>query len=442
MRNWIGELGLFGLIVVAAAIAGAAASNIPAALLVAAIAYLAWHLAHLARMVRALHRDEIKEPYPAGVWGDVWQAVHRTQTDKREAHESLVRFDSRFRDAAAVFPDALVVLTRSGRIRWCNPAAEDTLFDRKLESVRDHKLDEFFIEPALRELLVAEQSAQPLILSRHHNRSRVLSIRLLPFGRKKNQRLLVASDITRVHNLDAARRDFLANVSHELRTPLTVISGYLEPLGEHLQDDPAWAHTLQLMQLQATRMRQMIDELTLLSQLESKDESEPPTQTDIDVGALIDEIVGEAQALDVAAGHQIEVAADATLQLRGIHSEIRSAISNLAVNALRHTPIGTHVEIKWHRHGSGAAISVTDDGPGIDAQHLPRLTERFYRVDPGRSRASGGTGLGLAIVRHILIRHEAQLSIDSVPGRGSTFRCEFPPTRIVRSGPAAAQSDG
>lgn len=418
--------------------AGLASGALLLFVLPAVLGYLAWHLVQLARFLHGLRSDTLSRKGPPGAWGDAWTIAHDLQAARLKARRKLQRFDTRFRDAAASFPDALIALSRSRNVRWCNQIALDLFFDDGLEHITGRRLHELVVSEPLQSYLETGDFDRPLIIAAPQDRSRVLSVRVLPFGRKKHQLMLIGSDITRMYHLDEARRDFVANVSHELRTPLTVIAGYLEPLADHLRGEREWSHSLVLMQQQAARMNRMIDDLTLLSRLES--EEKPRHDETIEIGSLIDDVLVESKALAIAATHEVTIAAQRDTALRGDRIEIRSVVSNLLVNALRHTPAGTHVEITWRRTGDGAALEVRDDGPGIDPAHLPRLTERFFRVDPGRSRRSGGTGLGLAIVKHVLSRHDAQLSIQSEPGRGSTFRCEFPFSRLLRL-PAAAAPD-
>ncbi len=440
MKGWQRELLVVAAGVVAVVAAGTATARLTQIALAAALGYLGWHLLQLVRFYRHLQDASLGKNAPPGIWGDIWSSAFDVQAAEHRIRKKLARFDARFRDAAALFPDALVALSRSHNVRWCNAMAAELLFGGPGVQVTGRKLAQLLDSPRLVDYLDSRDFGQPLLISPPHDRSRVLSVRMLPFGRKKHQLLLIASDITGTYRLDAARRDFVANVSHELRTPLTVITGYLEPLAEFHDGDAEWMHSIDLMQDQAARMRQMIDDLTLLSRLETEDKLRH--DTNIDMRRLTVDVVREARALSVASGHRLDIATADAVNLSGDEIEIRSAVSNLIFNALRHTPGGTRVEIRWQATADGAEFVVADDGPGIAEEHLPRLTERFYRVDPGRARRSGGTGLGLAIVKHVLSRHDAQLTIDSEPDKGSTFRCEFPAARILRTPAVAADNRG
>ncbi len=251
----------------------------------------------------------------------------------------------------------------------------------------------------------------------------LLSARIVPYGKK--QRLLLATDISRVRRLEQVRRDFVANVSHELRTPLTVISGYLETLLD--SDSPAfdlWRQPLHRMQEQSRRMLHIVEDLLLLVRLESRKER-PPFKP-VNVPALLAAIVDDAIALSDEQGHQISLTADPELWIAGSEKELHSAFANLVFNAVRYTPAGRRIEIRWFADDGGIHLAVEDDGEGIAPHHIPRLTERFYRINRDRSRDSGGTGLGLSIVKHVLNHHGGQLRISSELGVGSVFTCDFP----------------
>ncbi|HOW63165.1 MAG TPA: phosphate regulon sensor histidine kinase PhoR, partial [Candidatus Contendobacter sp.] len=251
----------------------------------------------------------------------------------------------------------------------------------------------------------------------------LLGARIVPYGKK--QRLLLATDISQLRRLEQMRRDFVANVSHELRTPLTVISGYLETLLD--SENPAleaWRQPLHRMQEQSRRMLHIIEDLLLLARLEAR--KEPLPRKPVNVPALLADIADDALALSGDQNHQIEVSADPDLWILGCEKDLRSAFANLAFNAVRYTPAGGRIALRWFADASGAHLTVEDNGEGIAPQHIPRLTERFYRINRDRSRGSGGTGLGLSIVKHVLNHHGGQLRIASELGVGSVFTCDFP----------------
>ena len=428
-EQWKSELAwLAGGLTVAAAL-GALFGNLWFYLALALALYLARHLRQLARLLVLLHGKQKPEPpYPSGPWGVVFGEVRRLKTGSRKRKRRLAQFLTRFREAVTAMPDAAVILGKEGNIEWANPAAENLLGipwplrgRRHLLRTVDH--------PVLEDYLAKGDFRRPLEFASPANRSMVLSLRITAFG-KKHQRLLMARDITRIYHLDQVRRDFVSNISHELRTPLTVISGFLESLSDSQEDCPGWSRSLELMQEQAGRMQALIDDLLTLSRLEMA-EDRAYEERPVAIHRLLTSIVHEARALSGAHVHVIELEADPTVGLRGNTQELRSIFSNLVYNAVRHTPGRTQIRVTWSADGAGARFSVTDTGQGIAARHLPRLTERFYRIDEGRSRESGGTGLGLAIVKHALNRYNTKLEVTSEVGKGSTFSCWFPPERMA-----------
>jgi two-component system phosphate regulon sensor histidine kinase PhoR len=247
-----------------------------------------------------------------------------------------------------------------------------------------------------------------------------------------NEHLMLVRDVTRIHQLEQMRKDFIANVSHELRTPLTVICGYLETLLDNVDEvNPLWSRALQQMQQQGGRMQTLLNDLLLLAKLEATDY--PSDNQPVPVDDLLQIISEDAQELSGPKQQTITLEVDPAVQLKGSEAELRSAFSNLVFNAVKYTPEQGRIHIRWWGDVQGAHLSVQDSGIGIDSKHLPRLTERFYRVDSSRNSNTGGTGLGLAIVKHVLLRHRARMEISSVPGHGSTFTCHFAPAQVVRA---------
>lgn len=402
---------------------GGATGHYPASLLVLTLLYACRHVYHLLRLTYRLARHHrFNAPYPRGAWGEVYQAIAQYQQRTRKRKKRQVRFASRFREAALSVPDALVIMDKNQTVEWANPAAASLL---NIQWPRDDgkNLTGLVQQPGLDDIIEAADYARPIDFSPNHNRALRLTLRVTPFGEKKRQRLLVGRDITKIHALNTIRRDFVANASHELRTPLTVIMGFVENLLHNAATPAAHRRPLNLMQSQALRMRTIIDDLLTLSRLEMDDK--PDVVQPVDVPEVIRSVLHEAAS--IAAGkYRIESDIDEELFVLGNEKELHSAFSNLVLNALKHTPERTRISVRWAEHPQGLHFTVQDTGGGIAAEHLPRLTERFYRVDKARSRASGGTGLGLAIVKHVLNRHEAELLISSRIGHGSTFVCRFP----------------
>ena len=394
----------------------------PAAVL-ASLPYLGRHLfrlAHLTFLIRRRHR--MTPPFPHGLWGEIYRSIAQYQQSGRKRRKRQIRFIQRFREAAVSVPDALVILDKRQRVEWANPAAAELMNvvwprddGKRLVEILEHGL--------LDEFIAAGEYSRPIDMTPAHNRAIVLSVRITPFGERKRQRLVVGRDVTKLYHLNMIRRDFVANASHELRTPLTVIAGFLENLVDSPLTPESHRHPLQLMSNQAGRMCSIIEDLLTLSRLEMENGL---SQRDVvDVPAELHMIVDEAGLLDKGE-HEPITDIDPDLLLNGNAVELRSAFSNLVLNAVKHTPKGSRVWITWREDDEEPLFSVRDDGGGIEQEHIPRLTERFYRIDKARSRASGGTGLGLAIVKHVLNRYDARLTIESEMGRGSTFTCHFP----------------
>ena len=385
-----------------------------------------------------IQRKSIGDPYPVGVWGQIYQEIDRQRNRSRKRKRTLNRYMNRFRKVASAIPDAYVLLDKSARIEWANQAARHLL---GVTWPRDDgvPLIQLVNYPDLAQHLETADYDHPLEVPSPVNKAVILSLRITPFGSKKNQRLVVARNITDLYHLNQARRDFVSNVSHELRTPLTVITGFLENLSEN-QPLPFQQRPFELMLEQASRMNTIINDLLLLSKLEMGEQ--PSNQTPVMVPGLIKRIISQAGLLAAQKGeHRIEHELDEDLRLVGNESELQSAFSNLILNAVIHTPPNTSIRVRWHKDEDKALFSVTDSGPGIPERHIPRLTERFYRVDKGRSRQSGGTGLGLAIVKHVLTRHDAELVIVSKEGSGSQFSCVFPKERIMSEDPDQVSLD-
>lgn len=414
---------------------GLATGHLAAALLIATLIYLVYHLYQLRNLERWLQSKASGTPDVQGVWGDIYYQLYRLQRRNRKRKKKLAAMLSRFRESTAAMPDATVVLNQDGLIEWWNEAA-GKVFGLKQSQDIGQPITNLVRHPDLLRYLEAGNFSEALTIPSPVDDRATVSLRIVPYG--NNQRLLVARDITRLQLLEQMRRDFIANVSHELRTPLTVISGYLETIRD--SEDACtreWGDSLDAMQQQASRMQQIVTDLLLLSRLET--EGEQSDSHPIDVPALLNMLREDAEVLSKGS-HSIELDADPGLWLLGSRGELRSAFSNLIYNAVRYTPAGGAVAIRWYADDQGAHFSVQDTGIGIAAQHIPRLTERFYRVDVGRSREAGGTGLGLAIVKHVLMRHDARLSVESTPGKGSTFGCHFKSEEIVRQAASAEQA--
>ncbi|MFC7301459.1 phosphate regulon sensor histidine kinase PhoR [Cognatiluteimonas weifangensis] len=427
---WFKTLGLLALVLALALATGLLLGHVGLVLALAALGVVAWHYWKLRGvLLRLTARRRIAPPAGDGVWNELDHLLYRGQQEMRDRKRRLIGMLRAYRAVADALPDAVVVVERnSQRIAWFNAAATRLLglhYPRDIAAPLGERLQPLPIA----HWLAAGRNAEPLTDTASPGDPDLrLSLRLIPYS--EDLWLLVARDITRLTRLEQMRRDFVANVSHELRTPLTVVHGYLEMLDESGLDPAAqqeWAPMLAEMRRQSQRMTQLVEDLLTLSRLEAQD-------------ALVDEAVAmapllatlgrEAQALSQQR-HAITVEDGAGVDLWGSTRELHSAFSNLVGNAVRYTPAGGSIAIGFARAADGGAVlSVRDSGYGIPATHLPRLTERFYRISTSRSRESGGTGLGLAIVKHVLGLHQARLEVTSEVGRGSTFSCHFGPERV------------
>ncbi len=320
---------------------------------------------------------------------------------------------------ADVLPDAIIALNPRGEILWWNRAAT-ILFE--LKDHQDTYIGDLLTQSEFKEFLT-RKTHKPIEIQLLNEHKTIVSCSLVNYD--EEQQLLIAKDVTRIRRLEMMRRDFVANVSHELRTPLTVVHGYLENLIEQdkAEKNPLTSIYNQMYQ-QTVRMGKLIKDLLLLSRLEIKlpDEDSLPK---VKVGLMLQEICKDAKSLSGSNNHNIQLNVDPTLGLYGQEDELRSAFSNIIFNAVKYTPPNGNIYVEWFKGAEGALLRVHDSGIGIAPEHIPRLTERFYRVDKARSRSSGGTGLGLAIVKHVLKRHRARLYIDSESDAGSTFSCKF-----------------
>lgn len=391
------------------------------------------HLRQLIRLQLWLSSRQLSVPETGGTWQLVFDSLDRRRRNNRRARRRLLAALAAFRDAARALPDGIIAIDDSDTIHWFNKAAKRLLGLRYPADIGNH-LTHLVRSPRFLDWFAAGRLDVPLIdLPSPEDESVRLLCRLIAY--RPGFRLLIVRDISNLMRLEQVRRDFVANVSHELRTPLTVINGYMEALDPEEMGE--FSELFVSMRQQSRRMASIVDDLLMLSRLEAQQKvnDEP-----VDVGALLSVIRRDTEALS-AGRHQIEVEAASTLGLRGSPRDLQSAFSNLAFNAVRYTPAGGRIRLAWTSGPDGGVYAVSDTGQGIPAQHLPRLTERFYRVSNSRSRESGGTGLGLAIVKHVLSLHDARLDIRSEVGKGSTFRCVFPASRLLNPRDAFANSD-
>ncbi|MDT8403873.1 phosphate regulon sensor histidine kinase PhoR [Sulfuriflexus sp.] len=422
-RGWSDELWRITFMVAAVLLLTAIFGEFFTWAALAGIGYLTWHLHNLLKLVDWINlRLGGEPPESSGIWEEVFLQLFRFRQRNRRRHKRLVSRLSRFQEAAQALPDAIIVMNNQGTIEWCNNAATRMLGVHTTNDLGQRILN-LVRTPALVSYIRQAEFAQPLNIPSPVNEGMSLSIRIVPYGAV--QRLLIARDITRMQRLEEMRRDFVANVSHEMRTPLTVICGYLELFAEaDNRDSDEFDDVIVRMGEQASRLQSIIGDLLLLSRLEA--DTYRTTNEPVNIPQLLRVLVEEARSLSGYKNHEISLECDDRLLIKGNEQELRSAFSNLVFNAVNYTPADGQIGLSWYQDEVGAHFAVRDTGIGIPAQHIERLTERFYRVDVGRSRHSGGTGLGLAIVKHVLQRHRAHLHIESQAGQGSLFRCDFP----------------
>ncbi len=388
---------------------------------------LAFHLYHLAMLLRWLtHPVAERVPDGFGVWHNVFMTLYRLVRTQSQSKRKLTNVLERFINAGEAMPDGVVVLDEFDRIEWLNPmAVEHFGLDRKRDV--GNLLLNLIRQPGFHSYIKADSFSQPHILKMVQPRELVLAIQLVPFD--STRKLLLSRDITQLERVQTVHRDFVANVSHELRTPLTVIGGFLETLSDMPDSDPsALRQFLPMMMEQSRRMQTLVEDLLALSRLENSPKVLGTEK--VNMGELLDTLMVEAEGLSQGR-HHIRLDQVSGSWLWGSAQELHSAFGNLVSNAVRYTPDGGSIRLSWADDGEKATFSVRDDGIGIPREHIPRLTERFYRVDRGRSRNNGGTGLGLAIVKHVIARHQARLEIVSEPDKGSTFSVVFNRDRIA-----------
>ncbi len=365
---------------------------------------------------------------PGNTWGRVFSQLYQLEKKSIETQRQLRDTLERFLHAGAALPTGVIILDATDRIIWCNPSAEAHLGIR-LEQDRGQSLTYLVRQTEFNSYLrTAVENTPPLILHRVRGQNLTLSVQMIPYS--PTERLLVSQDITRKERDERIRRDFVANVSHELRTPLTVVGGFIETLLDGNPLDNATRHrVLGTMQTQTLRMQRLVDELLTLSRLESQPEK--ASLTKVPVAALMQQLTQMARHLSQDRHEVLSMNVAVSDHILGNESELLSAFGNLVSNAVRYTPEGGKIILSWKTDSGEGVFSVADTGPGIEAEHLPRLTERFYRVDRARSRETGGTGLGLAIVKQIAIHHDAKLEVSSTPGQGSVFSLRIPRERVT-----------
>ena len=408
-REIINLLVAGAFIVIFGALTGYTLQLLMAGLLV----YLVWHLYNLSKLIQWLSQPNKVLPESIGIWDELYYQLYHLYLRQRKARKKLKTIVHRFQSSTQALPIAAIALNRNNEIEWFNKAAEKLFNLRHTQDV-GNRINNLVRLPVFTNYLVKRNFDETVEFEFNQ---RKLSASITPYGHK--QYLLTARDITQQTQLEEIRRDFIANASHELRTPITVIAGFVEVLAE--QADDRLKLPLEKIQLQTVRMQEILEDLMILARLESK---EAPLMHDrVDLEELLQQVYNDAIDLD-RGRHQLDLSTQPA-SIMGNRVELQMAVSNLVTNAIRYTPENGVIKIFNTVDKEGVHVGVEDNGIGIMPEHIDRLTERFYRVDSGRSREQGGTGLGLAIVKHVLDRHNANLHIQSVPEKGSLFRCDF-----------------
>ena len=385
--------------------------------------YLAWHIYQIYRLYVWLSRGKTRYPPDArGLWGDIFYMLFKVRKKSSRRQKEFLNIVSQFKASTSALPEGALVLSPNGEVLWFNKSAKELLGFHPAKDIGQRVVN-LVRHPLFVSYFQSDDYKDSIEIVSPINEELILNVHITPY--KQGQRLMMVRDVTRVNQLEKVRKDFIANASHELRSPLTVIKGYLETISEPLaRNNPRYEKPLKDMAQQAERMKTIVDDLLYLSKLENTDNAEDIEY--INVAALMVTLQKEAQSMCDKKQHELIVTVDSKRQIRGAIKELHSAFSNLIFNAVRYTPEGGTIEINWSDGKKGSAVfSVRDTGIGIEEKHIPRLTERFYRVDKGRAREVGGTGLGLAIVKHVLERHNGHLEIKSVPNKGSVFSCVF-----------------
>lgn len=427
-NNWLKELHKIVWLAIICAGLGWLLGAIWQVLAAAFLLYSLWTLLQLKRIHNWLASYSSEDPpVSSGLWGEVCDKMYYLQKNQKQVQAKLESDIAYLRDSFASLNEAVVMLNKNGTIDWCNESAQRNMGFRYPEDRGQYVLN-LLREPAFVNYYESGDYSEGVEIACPIDSDRRLLAQITLFG--KGNRLLFARDITELHKLEEMRRDFVSNVSHELRTPLTVITGYIDNFSMFIPQLPKLEKPLQQMAQHAHRMECLLRDLLALSRLETLPYE--MHKTTVSLTALAKSVVEEAKAgMPTLGQREIIVEVQDNLLIYGQQTELHSALLNLVVNAFKYTLDGGLIEVRCFTDEQGAYFIVQDNGVGIDPIHIPRLTERFYRVDKSRSINTGGTGLGLAIVKRVLQRHEATLEMVSSLGKGSTFSCHFPLHRIV-----------
>ncbi|ELB2048211.1 phosphate regulon sensor histidine kinase PhoR [Vibrio parahaemolyticus] len=401
----------------------------PWLLLAATALQLVWHLHNQVRLSSWLWDEKrLTPPSGSGNWESLFNGLYRLQQRQRRKRKELTNLIRRFRNGAESLPDAVVVFRAEGNIVWCNRLAQYLLGFHWPED-SGQPISNLIRTPDFIKYLNKKDFSEPLEMRSPLNVERMLELRIVPYT--EGEHLMVVRDVSQLKQLEGMRRNFFANVSHELRTPMTVLQGYLEMTEDpDMIVGPMWTKAHRVMTEQLNRMNSLVNQLLTLSKIEAAPMHE--LEDVVNVPAMLEVLEKEAISLSGDDQHKLKFDVDTSLRVLGDDDQLRSAISNLVYNAVKYTPPGANIHVRWYQTAQGACLEVEDSGDGIEPQHLHRLTERFYRVDKARSRDTGGSGLGLAIVKHALSHHDSHLEIQSEVGVGSKFSFVLPSRLVVK----------
>jgi two-component system phosphate regulon sensor histidine kinase PhoR len=383
-----------------------------------------WHASRLTVLLLSPSYGEV--PVAMGIWGEIYYRLHKLVKGWRDQVLEVEQQHQRFIQAIQASPNGVVMLNEDDQIEWCNAIAEKHF---GLNARRDamQRITHILRKPAFVQYIIRQNYREPVKLTGMGDFEQFsLEVQIFPYGDK--QKLVLSQDISQIEKTDAMRRDFVANVSHELKTPLTVLAGFLETVTELDLNQEERDRYLEMMSVQTGRMKTLVEDLLTLAKLEGN--PEPPISQVVNMPNMLARLKLDAEGLSQGK-HQITFDQATSKNILGDDLELYSAFGNLVSNAVRYTPEGGKISVTWAQIGEEIELCVSDTGPGIAAEHIPRLTERFYRVDRSRSRETGGTGLGMAIVKHVINRHHGELKIESTVGVGSRFCLVFPKQRIA-----------
>ena len=383
-----------------------------------------WHASKLSRLL--LSSNYVEAPRALGIWGEIYYRLNKLVRSWRDQVLEIEQQHSRFIQAVQATPNGVVMLNEDDQIEWCNGIAEQHFgVNAKRDAMQ--RITHILRKPSFVQYIIRQNYREPVRLTNMGVFEQfTLDVQIFPYGDK--QKLLLSQDVSQIEKTDSMRRDFVANVSHELKTPLTVLSGFLETVQDLKLNEADQKKYLDLMSVQTSHMKTLVEDLLTLAKLEGN--PEPPVTQVVPMGVMLSRLQSDAQGLSQGR-HQILVEKASDRNVLGDDPELYSAFGNLVSNAVRYTPDGGNITIRWADLEDGAIFTVIDTGSGIAQEHIPRLTERFYRVDRSRSRDTGGTGLGMAIVKHVINRHHGELKIESTLGVGSEFSLTFPQQRIA-----------